>query len=296
MKIRSLSSEIEWRARLRNWKKALYRFKKNKLSLVGLSIVLTVSLMSIFADYIAPYPQDANEATTHFGQQFQPPSMEHYFGTDEAGRDILSRIIFGARGAIVNAIWIELVVILIGLPLGILAGYLGGVLNAIIMRSADIMLTLPPLALALVAVSTFERSFTIVGLAMVLVWWPWLARLVQGKVLSLKEEQFIEASQAMGKSKLRVILEDMLPHLIPIVITKSTLDLAFTILYISSLGFVGLLPPSADWGLMISTGRKYLPNYWWLSIFPGVFLFITVFGFYLLGDGLRDFFDVRLQY
>lgn len=298
MKIgRKMLGGLEWRMRAKYWKQALHRFKRNKLTMVALLIILSMTFIAIFADYIAPYPEDAEKAT-HFGRQFLPPSAEHPFGTDEAGRDVLSRTIFAARISLSAALGVQAIVLIVGVTLGTMAGYVGGWTNAVIMRSADTLLSLPSLALALVVASTLEKGFTTVVVSMIITQWPWYARLVQSKALSIKEETFVEASRSMGKSSTRVVLEDILPSLVSILTVKSTLDMGYVILLISGMSFLGLgvQAPTADWGMMISTGRVYLPHYWWLSTFPGLFIFLSVLGFSLAGDGLRDLFDVRLSY
>lgn len=274
----------------------MYRFRKNKLSIVGLIIVFAMCFMALFADFIAPYPEDAKGAT-NFPKKFQPPSLEHPFGTDAAGRDILSRVIFGSRISLISAVTVQIMVVTIGLLTGTIAAYVGGWVNAIIMRIADIFLIIPPLALAMVAIATFEPSMEIAILAVALAWWPWYTRLVQGEVLSIKQELFVESSRAMGKSSLRLIYEDILPNLRSVILVKATLDIGFIVIFTSSLSFLGLgaRPPTPAWGTMISIGRKFLPDIWWPSTFPGLFIFITVLGFILLGDGLRDVFDVKIS-
>ena len=278
------------------WKRGFHRFKRNPLSLIGLIIILILSFMAIFADHISPFPEDSKGAV-NFKKRFQPPSSEHLFGTDEAGRDVLSRTIYGARISLFTSILIQILVTIIGVFLGMTAGYFGGLVGSIIMRTSDVFISIPPLILAMIATTEFKPSLGIGMIAVCLAWWPWKTRLIYSLVLKIKEEQFIEASHIIGKNPLRIIFQDILPNLTSVIFVKSTLDMAFVILSTSSLSFLGLgaQPPIPEWGTIISSGRKYLPDYWWVSTFPGIFIFLAVLGFCLVGDGLRDLFDVEVE-
>lgn len=282
--------------RLEGWKRATSRFRRNPLSTTGLVIVIGLVLMGLLADYFAPYPMDA-KGRVDFINKLLPPSLEHPFGTDEAGRDVLSRIMFGARIDISSAVTVQLLVTFVGVVLGMVAGYVGGKTNVIIMRTADVFITIPPLVLALAATTAFTPDITTAILAVTIAWWPWYARLVQSVVLSVKEEQFIEASRAIGKSPLSIVFGDIFPNIVSVVTVKFTLDIGFVILFMASLSFLGLgvQPPTPAWGTMISEGKSYLPERWWMSAFPGIFILLAVIGFSLLGDGLRDAFDVQLE-
>jgi peptide/nickel transport system permease protein len=282
--------------RFEETKRAWYRMKKSTLSLVGLVIVLILILSAIFAPWIAPYPEAASGAT-NFDAINNPPSAEHIFGTDEVGRDIFSRVIFGARISLVLGFTVLSIAIAIGVPLGLIAGFWGGRVNSIIMRLTDIFLAIPSLVLALAVAAIMEATLMNIMIAISFGWWPWFTRLVQGEVLKLKGEQFVLASEGLGASKWRIAFKEILPNCVSPIIVKSTLDMGFVILTGASLGFLGLgaQPPIPEWGTMIAEGRVYLPEMWWQATFPGLAILVTVLGFNLLGDGLRDVFDVQVD-
>ncbi|WP_082797552.1 ABC transporter permease [Neobacillus drentensis] len=277
-------------------KRAWHRMKRSKLSLVGLTIVVIIILTAIFAPWIAPYPDHAS-GKIFFDKMNQPPSLEHIFGTDEVGRDIFSRIIFGARISLVLGFTVLSIAIVIGVPLGLIAGFWGGRVSTIIMRTTDIFLAIPSLVLALAVAAIMEATLMNIMIAISFGWWPWFTRLVQGEVLSLKGEQFVLASEGLGASKWRIAFTEILPNCVSTIIVKATLDMGFVILTGASLGFLGLgaQPPIPEWGTMIAEGRVYLPEMWWQATFPGLAILVTVLGFNLLGDGLRDVFDVQVD-
>ncbi len=279
-----------------NLARAFHRFKKNPLSLIGLSIILMMVLIATFAPFIAPYPGDAGGAV-HFKEMFQPPSWKHSFGTDEVGRDVLSRVIFGSRISLTLGIVVLSVAVGVGIPLGLFAGYFGGKVEAIIMRITDVFLSIPPLVLALAVTAVLERNLQNSMLAIAFTWWPWYARLAYGQTLSKKEEDFVEVSESLGASRLYIIFGEILPNMTSPLLVKITLDMGYAILTGAALGFLGLgaQPPTSEWGTLVSLGRIHLPKMWWLSTFSGLAIFTTVLGFNLLGDGLRDFFDVEVE-
>lgn len=284
-------------SRKEDWKRSWYKMKKSKLSMLGLIMVVGIILIAIFAPLIAPYPNDAIGNSIAFDKMNQPPSMEHFFGTDEVGRDILSRIIYGARISLTLGVTVLAIAIGIGVPLGLIAGFWGGKVNAVIMRLTDIFLAIPSLVLALAVAAILEPTLTNIMIAISFGWWPWFTRLVQGEVLSLKSEQFVLAAEGLGASKWRIAFTEILPNCISTIIVKATLDMGFVILTGASLGFLGLgaQPPIPEWGTMIAEGRVYLPEMWWQATFPGLAILVTVLGFNLLGDGLRDVFDVQVD-
>lgn len=274
----------------------LYRFFQNRLSVVGAIIIIVVVLLSIFAPYLAPYPEDAGGAI-HFSDTFQPPSRKHLLGTDDVGRDVLSRILIGSRISLLLGVVVLTIAVLIGIPLGLIAGYFGGVTEKIIMRTTDIFLSIPPLVLALAVSAAFEPNLRNSMIAIAFSWWPWYTRLAYGEALSIKEEDFIEVAESLGASKWYIIFREILPNMTSTLVVKISLDFGYAILTGAALGFLGLgaQPPTPEWGTMVSLGREYLPNVWWISTFSGLAIFITVLGFNLLGDGLRDFFDVEVN-
>lgn len=270
------------------------------MSIAGLAIIVALLLIAVFAPWIAPYPQDAGyqrEPAVHFDEKFQSPSLTHLFGTDQAGRDILSRVLFGTRLSLQIGAVVLAGAVAIGVPVGLVAGYMGGALGMTLMRITDIFLSVPPLVLALGVSVALEPSLTNAMIAIAIVWWPWYARLTYGEVISVKEETFVEASRGVGASSLRTVFYEILPNVLAPITVKMSLDMGYAILVASALGFLGLgaQPPIPEWGTMVSQGRSYLPAQWWYSTFPGLAIFVTVLGFNFLGDGLRDMFDVEVQ-
>ncbi|MFQ5795427.1 MAG: ABC transporter permease [Candidatus Bipolaricaulia bacterium] len=277
--------------------RALVRFGSNPLSVLGLSIILLVVLAAIFAPFIAPSPEDGRGDAVHFGQTFRAPSSKHLLGTDEVGRDLLSRILFGARLSLMLGVVVLSLAVVVGVPLGLIAGYFGGVAETVIMRVTDVFLALPPVVLALVVTAAFERSLINSMIAISIAWWPWYARLAYGEASSIKQEDFVQAAESQGASRFYIMLREILPNMTSPLLVKISLDMGYAILTGAILGFLGLgaQSPTPEWGTIVSSGRQYLPNMWWISTFSGLAIFITVLGFNLLGDGLRDFFDVESE-
>lgn len=273
-----------------------FRFRKNPLSIVGLTIILGLVLIAIFAPFIAPNPQDAGSAV-HFQEKFESPSLAHPFGTDAAGRDILSRVMFGARLSLALGLFVLTTAIGIGVPIGLVAGYVQGRPATVLMRITDIFLSIPALVLALTVSVALEPSLVNSMIAISAVWWPWYARLTYGEVMSVKEEEFVEASRGIGAGTPRILFREILPNIVAPITVKFSLDMGYAILVGAGLGFLGLgaQPPTPEWGTMVSQGRNYLPSQWWYSTFPGLMIFLAVLGFNLLGDGLRDVFDVEVD-
>ena len=213
------------------------------------------------------------------------------------GRDVLSRVIYGARISLLVAVAVVGLGLLIGVPLGLLAGYKGGWIDAIVMRTTDIFLSFPPLLLALLISVTLGRGLENAIIALGVSWWPWYTRLIRGMAISLKEKPYVEVARSMGVSSWKIIVRHILPNAISPVIVQGTMDMGSAILEASALSFLGLgvQPPTADWGLMVSQGKDYLLNYWWYPTFPGLAIFITVVAFNLVGDTLREILDPRLR-
>jgi peptide/nickel transport system permease protein len=222
-------------------------------------------------------------------------SLAHPFGTDKLGRDVLSRVIVGARPALIVPMAVVLFAVLIGAPLGAIAGYKGGWVDEVIMRITDLFLAFPSMLLAMAIASALGRGLQNAAIALIVSWWPWYTRLVRGVTLSLKERYFVEAAQAIGVRDSVIILRHILPNTISPILVQATVDLGTVILAMGGLAFLGLgtQPPAPDWGLMVSEGRTYILDQWWISTFPGLAIFVIVLAFNLIGDTLRDIFDPR---
>jgi len=275
----------------RNW----YKFSKNPLSVLGLLIVILIVVMAVFANYLTPYPEHAGPFVD-IPNKIKPPSSTYFFGTDKIGRDTFSRIVFGYRTSLILGVIVLCIAVPIGTSLGLVAGYFGGKIDAIIMRITDIFLSIPPLVLALSIMAFLKPTLTNAMIAVSMMWWPWYTRLIYNLTRSIKNEGFVISSRIVGASHFHIIFREILPNCSASLITKITLDMGFVILIGSSLSFLGLgvQPPTPDLGTMVSQGSKYLPDIWWLSVFPGLAILVIVLGFNLLGDGLKDLFDVEL--
>lgn len=292
----SPSGDVARAERAVQYRRALRRLTSNALTVLGFLMLLTVILAALFAPYLAPYPEDAGRAL-HFDRMSEPPSADHLMGTDTLGRDIFSRVLFGARISLAMAAVVLTLAVGIGVPLGLVAGYFGGRINAVIMRTTDVFLAIPPIVLALAVTAAVEPSLRNAMIAISFAWWPWYARLVQGEVLSVKEEAFVEASESLGARWYRVIAREILPNIVAPLSVKITLDAGFVILVGAALAFLGLgaQPPTPDWGQMVAAGRDNVTNFWWISTLPGLAISFTVLGFNMVGDGLRDLFDVEVD-
>ena len=262
--------------------------------MAGLAIVAAFLAIAAVGPWIVPYPEDARGAV-HLDRKLQPPSAAHWFGTDEVGNDVYTRVVLGARVSLQIGLVITVIAALIGVPLGIVAGHLGGTAGELIMRVTDVFLSVPALILALAVVGALGPGILNAMLALALVWWPGYVRLVQSKTLALTQVTYVEAARAMGAGRLRIVFRHILPNCMSPIVVKASMDMGLAILGAASLGFIGLgaQPPFPEWGAMISHGRNYLPTWWWYSAFPGVAIYLTVLGFNLLGDGLRDLLDPK---
>jgi peptide/nickel transport system permease protein len=284
--------KTERESQIRSLKLTIYTLSRSPLSVIGFCFVLVFLVIALIGPWIITYPGDI-KGSIHMDQKLRPPSPTHPFGTDEVGRDIYSRVIIGTGLSLQIGLIIIFVAMGIGVPLGIIAGYFGGWVNEFIMRITDIFLSIPGLLLALAIVGALGPGIKNAMLALSIVWWPGYVRLVQGKTLSLREESFVEAAKSIGASKLRIVFNHILPNCTSPIIVKASMDMGMAILFAANLGFIGVgaQPPIPEWGAMISTGRNYLPDHWWMATFPGLAILITVLGFNLLGDGLRDVLD-----
>lgn len=267
------------------------KFKRNKTTLIGASIILVIVALAILAPVVSPY----DPGLIRIKDKNLPPSQEHWMGTDQFGRDVFSFVAFGARESLGIALGAVIIELVIAMLIGALAGYYGGWIDEVLMRITDIILTLPELVLLIVAVSMFEVRSSIIVMAVIgVISWPWLARIVRGEFLALKEAKFVEAAKSFGATDTRIIVRHILPNTLSAVIVFVTMDLAWFILYPTTLAFLGLGDPTAiSWGTLIYKGKPYLRTAWWITTFPGLFIFFTALGFNLLGDGLRDALDVK---
>jgi peptide/nickel transport system permease protein len=267
---------------------------RDPLSLASTLVIILFILIAAFAPLVAPSPEEG-AGKTNVSHRMLVPSPEHPFGTDRLGRDVLSRVIVGARPALIVPIGVVFFAILIGAPLGAIAGYKGGAVDEIIMRITDLFLAFPSLLLAMAITAALGRGLQNATIALVVSYWPWYTRLVRGVTISLRERYFIEAAQATGVRDSLIILRHILPNTFSPILVQATVDLGTVIIAMGSLGFLGLgtQPPSPDWGLMVAEGREFMLNQWWISIFPGLAIFVVVLAFNLLGDTLRDIFDPR---
>jgi peptide/nickel transport system permease protein len=267
-------------------------FRRNGLAMTGLGVVLALVFMASIAPLIAD-PALANLQVLE--DRLQPWSAAHWFGTDELGRDILVRILFGARITLTIVALVSLIVVPVGLGIGLPAGYFGGWIDAVLMRITDIFLSFPRLVLALAFAAALGPGIENAVIAISLTTWPPYARLARAETLTRRRAEFIEAAELQGASHLRIILTQIVPLCLPSVIIRLTLDMAGIILTAAGLGFLGLgaQPPAAEWGAMVSSGRQVLLDQWWVATIPGIAIFVTSLGFNLLGDGLRDVADSR---
>jgi len=242
----------------------------------------------------APYP-DEGAGKTHASNTLLPPSSEHWFGADKLGRDVLSRVVFGARPALIIPIGVVLFAVLIGVPLGALAGYKGGWIDEVIMRITDLFLAFPSLLLAMAIASALGRGLDKAAIALIVSWWPWYTRIARGVAIGLRERYFVEVAQTAGVSDAVIIFRHILPNTLSPILVQATVDMGTVILAMGGLAFLGLgtQPPAPDWGLMVSEGRQYILDQWWIATFPGIAIFVVVLAFNLLGDTLRDIFDPR---
>lgn len=267
------------------------RLVSDRTACLGLVIISGVVAVALSAPLLAPY--DPLEIT---GRGLEGPSRSHWLGTDGVGRDLLSRIIFGARLSLGSACVAGVLVLTIGLFVGALSGYVGGLLDTVLMRLVDVILAFPGLILALAISGLMEPSLLAVLLGLVSIWWVGYARVIRGLVLAVKEREFIEAARSAGAGNVRIVVRHILPHVFPPLIVLLTLEIGSLILAISGLNFLGIgaQPPTPEWGAMLAEGRKYFFSHPRIIVAPGVAISLTVLGLNLLGDGLRDVLDPRL--
>jgi len=270
-----------------------YRFLKNRLALAGFVLILVIFVISIAPFVITTH--DPNEVDV--GSILSPPSSEHLMGTDELGRDVLSRMVYGARISLKVGLVAVSIAVLIGTTIGILSGYFGGIVDGILMRFVDIMLCFPTFFLILAVIAFLEPSIWNIMAVIGVTGWMGVARLVRAETLSLRNRDFVQAARAIGESDLKIMLKHILPNALSPVLVAATLGVAGAILTESSLSFlgIGVQPPVPSWGNILTAGKDNIEFAWWLSLFPGIAILITVLGYNLLGEGIRDSIDPRLK-
>ncbi len=279
-----------------NTRRGWRRFRRNRLGMAGMIVILLMVAIAIFAPWIAPYPEDAGGAV-HVTDALQAPSWSHLFGTDDLGADVFSRVVFGARYSLAVGLAVVGLAALIGVPLGAISGFFGGWVNHVIMRITDIFLTIPGIVLALAIGASLGAGLFNATIALAIVWWPGFCRLVQGQVLALKQQTFVEAARVVGTREGRIVFRHVLPNTMTPVMVKMSMDVGFAILSAAGLSFIGVgaQPPTPEWGAMVSLGRLYMPDWWWVATFPGLAIFLAVFAFNMLGDAMRDALDPRAR-
>ncbi|AKP34416.1 ABC transporter permease [Yersinia aleksiciae] len=282
-----------WKRGLRRVLNFMRTLMKNPLTAIGVSIIGLLLVVAFFAPWLAthdPLVQD-------LGNALQAPGSQHWFGTDEFGRDQYSRLIYGARTTLYIVALVSVTVGPIGLLLGVVAGYFGGKVDSILMRITDIFISFPSLVLALAFVAALGPGLEHVVIAITLTAWPPIARLARAETLSLRNADFVSAVKLQGASPLRILLRHIVPLCLPSVIIRITMNMAGIILTAAGLGFLGLgaQPPDPEWGAMISSGRRYMMECWWLVTIPGLAILLNSLAFNFLGDGLRDILDPRTE-
>lgn len=261
----------------------------NATFMVGAGLVLLIILMALAAPLLA----HANPTGLNLGQRLKGPSAVHPFGTDEMGRDMYSRVVWGSRISLRVGLIVIAIAGGVGITLGAIAGFVGGKVDNVIMRVTDMFLAFPSLILALAIAAALGPGITNAMIAVTSSWWPWYARLTRSLVMPLKERQYVEAATASGLTDSRILVHHILPNCLAPLIVQATMDMGYVVLTTASLSFIGLgaQPPTPEWGAMVAAGRRFILDQWWYATFPGVAIFLTVLGFSLLGDGLRDIID-----
>jgi peptide/nickel transport system permease protein len=277
------------------WAIAARQFRRNRLALIGLGIILLLYLIAVLAPLVAPHDPIAQRDIARTG--YLSPRAGNWLGTDRFGRDVLSRIIYGARISLAIGFIATAISVTIGTLVGAAAGYFGGRVDSVLMRFTDVVLAFPRLVLLIMIVALFSPSIAVIILVLGLTQWPSTTRIVRGDVLSLREREFIQAALALGMSRLRIMLRHLIPNVLAPVIVTATLGIGNTIVLEAGLSFLGLgvQPPTPTWGSMVAEGRDNLLGAWWVATFPGLTIVLIVLAFNLVGDGLRDALDPRLR-
>lgn len=284
------------RPKIKEFKLSIYLLNKNALTRSAFILLALIVLLAVFALWIIPFPDHVTTGNNP-ANSLQPPSSANFFGTDELGRDIFSRVIFGARISLEAAVVTVFFAVIIGSALGAIAGARGGWIDEIIMRVTDIFLSFPPLLLSISIAALMGPSLMNAKIAIVIAWWPWYTRLVRGQAISIREKQFSKAAETIGTSQLKIIFRHIVPNCISPVIIQASMDMGAVILSLAGLSFLGLgaQAPTPEWGLMINTSRNYFMTAPWYSFFPGIAIFLTVLSFNLIGDGVREILDPKTR-
>ena len=275
------------------WKDAWRRLRKNKLAMLGLFIVLLLIFCTVFADFLTPY----DYAKQDLANKFTYPCLAHPFGTDNYGRDILARVLYGGRISLLVSLSAVAMALIVGGFIGALAAYIGGMFENVVMRIFDIIMAIPGFLLAVTVQAALGSGVQNAAVAIAISTMPTMARIMRSAILTVKGQEFVEAAHAVGAGHLRIILVHLIPNTFATVVVNATLMLGAAILTISSLSFIGLgvAPPAPEWGSMLSAGRQFIRDFWPIVTFPGLAIMATLFGFNLLGDGLRDALDPKLK-
>lgn len=284
------------KAKFKQFKQNVFLLKRNRLTKLAFYGVIALFLIAIIVPIALPSDIHVDQDTNP-SEKLLSPSFEHPFGTDELGRDVFKRVLLGTRISLNTALIAVGIALLIGVPLGAIAGYFGGFLDEFIMRITDVFLGFPPLLLAIAIAAFLGPNLQNAMLAIAIAWWPWYTRIVRGQAVSIKERQFVKAANAIGTPSMKIVFRHVLPNCVAPLIVQASMDIGGVILTIASLSFLGLgaQSPTPEWGLMVSTSRNYFLNAWWYSIFPGLAIFFTVLVFNLLGDGLREILDPKTR-
>ena len=275
------------------WEEIVYRFLRNRMAVFGMCIIIVLVICAIFAPVIAPYGYDEQDVS----RALQGPSSAHWFGTDNFGRDIFSRVIYGSRISLQVGLIAVVVSLVIGCALGAIAGFFGGMVDTVIMRFVDILMAIPGMLLAIAIAASLGPGLRNMMIAIGVGNVPGYARIMRASVMSVKENEFVEAATAIGASNMRIIMHHILPNTMAPIIVQSTLGVAGSITSCATLSFLGLgiQPPTPEWGSMLSAARQYLRGYSYMALFPGLFIMITVYALNVVGDGIRDAVDPRLR-
>ena len=273
-----------------NW----HRFSRNPTAVIGSVIIIVVVLMAVLAPWIAPHPDHVG-SIVNFRARHLPPSAQYWFGTDNVGRDIFTRVLFGYRVSLLLAAVVLAFAVPVGTALGLIAGYFGGWAEIVIMRLTDIALAIPPLVMALAVTAVLTPNLTHAMLAIAALWWTWHTRLIFSITRTLRAQEFVEAAEILGASRFHILFRELLPNCASAILVKTSLDFGFVILIGAALSYLGLgvQPPTPDLGTMVASGADFLPDHWWESMLPGAAILFVALGFNLLGDGLRDLYDVE---